>query len=60
MTDDQLGQSIGPPRAFGWVDLAIIGLLAGCIYALVTLAREWSGPLQQVSAIHLETRYLPL
>jgi hypothetical protein len=48
------------PRAFGWVDLAVVGLLAAFIYALVTVAREWSGPLQQVPEIHLEGRYLPL
>ena len=48
------------PRAFGWIDLAVIGLLAAFIYALVTVAHEWSGPLQQVPVIHLEARYLPL
>lgn len=53
-------QFLRTPRAFGWVDLAVVGLLAGFIYALVTVAREWSGPLQQVPAIHLEARYLPL
>ena len=30
-------------RAFGWVDFAVLGLLAAFIYALVTVAREWSG-----------------
>ena len=34
--------------------------LVGLIYALVTVAREWSGPLQPVPEIHLEARYLPL
>jgi NitT/TauT family transport system permease protein len=48
------------PRAFDWIDLAVIGLLAAFIYALVTVAHEWSGPLQQVPVIHLEARYLPL
>jgi NitT/TauT family transport system permease protein len=48
------------PRAFGWIDLAVIGLLAAFIYTLVTVAHEWSGPLQQVPVIHLEARYLPL
>jgi NitT/TauT family transport system permease protein len=48
------------PRAFGWMDLAVVGLLAAFIYALVTVAREWSRPLQQVPEIHLEARYLPL
>ena len=50
---------IHAPRV-GWIDLAVVGLLAGFIYALVTVAREWSGPLQQVPQIHLEARYLPL
>jgi NitT/TauT family transport system permease protein len=53
-------QSIRTPRAFGWVDLAIAGLLAALIYALVTVAREWSGTLQPVPELHLEVRYLPL
>ena len=41
------------------MDLAVVGLLASFIYALVTVAHEWSGPLQQVPTIHLEARYLP-
>jgi hypothetical protein len=53
-------QFVRTPRAFGWVDLAVVGLLAAFIYALVAVAREWSGPLQQVPGIHLEARYLPL
>jgi NitT/TauT family transport system permease protein len=53
-------QFIRTPRAFGWVDLAVAGLLAALIYALVTVAHEWSGPLRQVPEIHLEARYLPL
>ncbi|MEI2722817.1 MAG: hypothetical protein V9H26_04530 [Verrucomicrobiota bacterium] len=48
------------PRTFGWIDLTVVGLLAGFIYAVVTVAHEWSGPLQQVPVIHLEARYLPL
>ena len=47
-------------RAFGWVDVAVLGLLAAFIYALVTVTREWSGVLQPVPEIHLEARYLPL
>ena len=31
-------QFVPPPRAFGWVDLAVLGLLAAFIYALVDLA----------------------
>jgi NitT/TauT family transport system permease protein len=53
-------QSVRTPRAFGWVDLAVAGLLAALIYALVTVAREWSGVLQPVPELHLEARYLPL
>jgi NitT/TauT family transport system permease protein len=57
LTDKQFVQAT---RAFSWVDLAVCGLLAALIYALVTVAREWSGQLQQVPEIHLEARYLPL
>ena len=53
-------QSVRTPRAFGWVDLAVAGLLAALIYALVTVAHEWSGALQPVPELHLEARYLPL
>jgi NitT/TauT family transport system permease protein len=53
-------QFIRAPRAFGWIDLAVAGLLAALIYALVTVAHEWGGPLRQVPEIHLEARYLPL
>lgn len=38
----------------------MLALLGAFIYALVTVAREWSAPLQQVPEIHLEARYLPL
>jgi NitT/TauT family transport system permease protein len=47
-------------RAFDWVDLAVAGLLVALIYAVVTIAREWSGPLRQVAEIRSEARYLPL
>ena len=57
MTDRQF---IRTPRAFGWIDLAVAGLLAALIYALVTITHEWNAPLQQVPEIHLEARYLPL
>ena len=57
VTDKSFIQST---RAFGWIDLAVAGCLAGFIYALVTVAREWSGPLQQIPELHLEVRYLPL
>jgi NitT/TauT family transport system permease protein len=51
---------IRTPQAFSWVDLAVAGLLAAFIYALVTVSHEWNSPLQQVPEIHLEARYLPL
>src|ERR1051326_3058156 len=47
-------------RACGWADWAVVGLLGALIYGVVTVAREWSGPLQPVAEIHLEARYLPL
>src|SRR2546425_139934 len=47
-------------RAFDWADLTVVGLLVALIYAMMTVAREWSGPLQPVAEIHLEARYLPL
>ncbi len=46
--------------AMAWVDLAVFGVLVAFIYAVVTLAREWTGPLQAVAEIHTEARYLPL
>jgi NitT/TauT family transport system permease protein len=53
-------QFIRTERAFGWADWAVVGLLGALIYGVVTVAREWSGPLQPVAEIHLEARYLPL
>ena len=47
-------------RAFDWADLAVFGLLVALIYGVVTVAREWSGPLKQVAEIHTEAQYLPL
>jgi NitT/TauT family transport system permease protein len=47
-------------RPFDWIDIAVVGLLVGLIYAMVTVAREWSGPMQPVAEIHLEASYLPL
>lgn len=38
----------------------MLGLLVTLIYAFVTVAREWTGPLKQVAEIHTEARYLPL
>jgi len=51
----------GPERRiFKWADLAVLAFLGALIYGVVTVAREWSGPLQQVPEIHLEARYLPV
>ncbi|MEO6004670.1 MAG: ABC transporter permease subunit [Opitutus sp.] len=48
------------PSSLGWIDLAVLGLLAALVYVVVTVAREWTGVLQPVPEIHLEARYLPL
>ncbi|MBI1177834.1 ABC transporter permease subunit [bacterium] len=58
MTPDQ--QFIRTERPFEWTDLAVFALLLTVIYAVVTVAREWTGPLQAVAEIHTEPRYLPL
>src|SRR5258706_2962749 len=47
-------------RMFGLVDLCVLLALAAAIYGIVTVAREWSGVLQPVAEIHLESRFLPL
>ena len=52
--------SLRAPRAFEWVDLGVVSLLAALIFAIVTVAHEWSGILQPVPELHLEARYLPL
>src|SRR5204863_3283655 len=53
-------QFVRTERAFEWVDLAVFGLLVAVIYAVVTVAREWSGPLRPIAGIHTEAKYLPL
>jgi len=51
----------GPERRiFKWADLAVLAFLGALIYGVVTVACEWSGPLQRVPEIHLEARYLPV
>ena len=47
-------------RSFDWFDFAVVGLLVALIYSMVTVAREWSSPVQLVAEIHLEARCLPL
>jgi NitT/TauT family transport system permease protein len=42
------------------MDGAVLASLAAFVCALVTLAREWTGPLQPTTEIHLEPGYLPL
>lgn len=56
---DPAGNPALSARGPGWIDLASAGLVASLAYALVTVAREWSGPLQAVPGIHLEARHLP-
>ena len=53
-------QFVRTERVFDWVDLAVAGALVALLCALVTVAREWSGPLRPVTEIHLQARYLPL
>lgn len=53
-------QFVRPTPAFSWIDLAALGLLVAGIAALLTIAREWTGPLQPASPLHLEARYLPI
>ena len=53
-------QLIRTPRGFDWMDLVVAGLLVTLIYAVTTVAREWTGPLRPVAEIHLEASYLPL
>jgi NitT/TauT family transport system permease protein len=60
MITRSIDKRFAPALRFGWIDLAVIGLLAGFIYAVVTVAREWAGPLPSVPQIHLEARYLPV
>jgi NitT/TauT family transport system permease protein len=43
-----------------WADLAVFALLVAFIYGLVTVAREWTGPLRPGAEIHLAPGYLPL
>ena len=45
---------------FGWVDVGIAASFGALIFGLVSVAREWSAPLQQAQSIHLEPGYLPL
>jgi len=53
-------QFVRTERAFDWVDLAVAGSLVALISAVVTVDREWSGPLRPVAEIHSQARYLPL
>lgn len=46
-------------RRFGWVDLAIVVALAGLLYGLLSLAREWSGATRPAVVIDLSPWALP-
>lgn len=53
-------QAVRTPRPFGWIDAAVLGFLATLLVGLGAVAQEWRGPLQQVPAVSLEIRHLPL
>lgn len=53
-------QALRTPRPFGWIDAAVLGFLATLLVGLGAVAQEWRGPLQQVPAVSLEIRHLPL
>jgi len=57
-----IGPRLSPPpgRIFGLVDLCVLLALAAGIYGIVTVARQWSGVLQPVAEIHLQSRFLPV
>jgi NitT/TauT family transport system permease protein len=46
-------------RQFAWIDLLVIVGLAGLIYGLVNLAREWEGELRPAVEISLSPAALP-
>ena len=46
-------------RKFGWVDLLVVVGLAGCLFGLVDLAREWRGVMRPTIAISLSPWALP-
>jgi NitT/TauT family transport system permease protein len=47
------------PRLFGWVDIALLVILAGVFYGLMQMAHEWSGRLTPVVEIDLSIHHLP-
>lgn len=47
-------------RGLGLMDLVILVGLCGLIYAMVEVAREWTGQMQPIAEIHLDVRHLPL
>lgn len=53
----ELGQK---ERRYGWADWAVLAFLCAVIYAIVALAREWTGVLRPVAEIHSEASYLPI
>jgi NitT/TauT family transport system permease protein len=46
-------------RRVGWLDLALAAALGAAIYALVGLAREWTGALRPAVHVDLSLRALP-
>ena len=46
-------------RRFGWVDLAIVVALAGLLYGLLSLSREWGGAPRPAVVIDLSPWALP-
>jgi len=46
-------------RKSGWVDLLVVVGLAGCLFGLVDLAREWRGVMRPTIAISLSPWALP-
>lgn len=54
-------KQIAPPgSSFGWADLLVLGLLIAMVYAVIAVAREWTGPLQTHLEIQTHAKYLPL
>lgn len=45
-------------KGFGWLDLLAFGALCAVIYAIVAVAREWSGPLRPTAEIELAPQHL--
>ena len=53
-------RTIGNAGRLRWADGAVLVMLTAFIYGVVSIAREWTGPLRPAAEIHLEPGYLPL